>query len=167
MEIEIIKNKVHEIRGQKVMLDFDLANLYDIENKALKQSVKRNIIRFPSDFMFEISREEYNSLRSQIVTLENNGRGKYSKYLPYAFTEQGIAMLSSVLKSDIAIEINIAIMRAFVTIRQFSLNYSELKTKIEEIEQKFPDIYNALNFLMNKDKAKDSQEERIKIGYKK
>jgi hypothetical protein len=98
MEIEIIKNKVHEIRGQKVMLDFDLANLYDIENKALKQSVKRNIIRFPSDFMFEISREEYNSLRSQIVTLENNGRGKYSKYLPYAFTEQGISILSSVLK---------------------------------------------------------------------
>jgi len=167
MELEVIKNKIHQIRGQKVILDNDLAELYNTDTKRINESVKRNIIRFPSDFVFEISREEYNSLRSQIVTLENNGKGKYSKYLPYIFTEQGIAMLSSVLKSDIAIEINIAIMRTFVTIRQFSLNYSELKTKIEAIESQFPDIYNALNFLMDKYKAKDSQEERAKIGYKK
>ena len=95
MEIEIIKEKIHIIRGQKVMLDFDLASLYGTENKVLKQSIKRNLNRFPDDFMFELSKNEYDSLRSQFVTLEN-GRGKYSKYLPFAFTEQGIAMLSSV-----------------------------------------------------------------------
>ena len=166
MEIEIIKEKIHVIRGQKVMLDFDLSELYQIDNKVLKQSVRRNINRFPIDFMFELTRDEYNSLRSQFVTLEN-GRGKYSKYLPFAFTEQGIAMLSSVLKSEIAVEINISIMRTFVAIRKFASEYIELSKKIEEIEQNFPEIYQALNFLMEKDTSKDKQEERTKIGYKK
>ena len=165
MEIEIIKEKIHVIRGQKVMLDFDLSELYQIDNKVLKQSVRRNINRFPIDFMFELTRDEYNSLRSQFVTLEN-GRGKYSKYLPFAFTEQGIAMLSSVLKSEIAVEINISIMRTFVAIRKFASEYIELSKKIEEIEQNFPEIYQALNFLMEKDTSKDKQEERTKIGYK-
>ena len=165
MEIEIIKEKIHVIRGQKVMLDFDLSELYQIDNKVLKQSVRRNINRFPIDFMFELTRDEYNSLRSQFVTLEN-GRGKYSKYLPFEFTEQGIAMLSSVLKSEIAVEINISIMRTFVAIRKFASEYIELSKKIEEIEQNFPEIYQALNFLMEKDTSKDKQEERTKIGYK-
>ena len=167
MELEVIKNKIHELRGHKVMLDFDLAELYNIENKALKQAVRRNINRFPDDFMFELTKVEYNSLRSQIVTLENTGRGKYSKYLPFAFTEQGVAMLSSILNSDKAIEINIAIMRTFVTIRQFSLSYAELKTRIEEIENQFPDIYKALNYLVDKDNNPKSTSERNKIGYKK
>jgi ORF6N domain len=92
MEIEILQQKIYEIRGQRVMLDFDLAELYEVENKHLKQAVRRNIERFPIDFLYELSREEYNSLRSQFVTLEN-GKGQHSKFLPFAFTEQGIAML--------------------------------------------------------------------------
>ena len=136
MEIEIIKEKIHIIRGQKVMLDFDLALLYGTETKVLKQSIKRNLNRFPDDFMFELSKNEYDSLRSQFVTLEN-GRGKYSKYLPFAFTEKGIAMLSSVLKSNSAVEINISIMRTFVAIRKFASEYVELSNKIDELELKF------------------------------
>ena len=163
MELEVIQNKIFEIRGNKVMLDFDLALLYNVETRILKQAVRRNISRFPEDFMFELSEIEMNSLRSQIVTLKK-GRGQHSKYLPFAFTEQGIAMLSSVLNSEKAIEINISIIRAFVTIRQFSLTYAELKTRIEEIENQFPDIYKALNYLVDKDK--NPKTERNKIGYK-
>ena len=108
MNLEVIQNKIYTIRNQKVMLDFDLAELYQVETRVLKQAVRRNLKRFPSDFMFEIKREEYNSLRSQFVTLNENGRGKHSKYLPFAFTEQGVAMLSSVLKSNTAIDINVS-----------------------------------------------------------
>ena len=164
MELEVIQNKIFEIRGHKVMPDFDLALLYNVETRVLKQAVRRNANRFPTDFMFELSEIEMNSLRSQIVTLKK-GRGQHSKYLPFAFTEQGIAMLSSVLNSEKAIGINISIIRAFVTIRQFSLTYAELKTRIEEIESQFPDIYKALNYLVDKDK--NPKTERNKIGYKK
>lgn len=166
MELEVIQNKIFEIRGCKVMLDFDLALLYNVETRVLKQAVRRNKNRFPSDFMFELTEIELNSLRSQIVTLKN-GRGQHSKYLPFAFTEQGIAMLSSVLNSEKAIEINISIIRAFVMMRQFTLSYSELKTRIEEIENQFPDIYKALNYLVDKDKLGNNSKERTKIGYKK
>ena len=115
MQLSAIQNKIYEIRGQKVMLDFDLAEMYEVDTKVLNQAVKRNANRFPADFMFKITRNEYNSLRSQIVTLEKSeGRGKYSKYLPSAFTEQGVAMLSSVLNSEKAIEVNIVIIRTFV-----------------------------------------------------
>ena len=117
-EIEEIRNRIYEIRGRQVMLDKDLAELYGVEVKVLNQSVKRNAKRFPSDFMFQLSKDEFDSLRSQIVTLKN-GRGGHSKYLPYAFTEQGVAMLSSVLRSDTAIEVNIRIMRTFVAVRQY------------------------------------------------
>ena len=161
MELEVIQNKIFEIRGHKVMLDFDLALLYNVETKVFKQSVRRNINRFPKDFMFELTEIEFNSLRSQIVTSNRGG----IRYMPFAFTEQGIAMLSSVLNSEKAIEINISIIRAFVTIRQFSLTYAELKTRIEEIESQFPDIYKALNYLVDKDK--NQKTERNKIGYKK
>lgn len=130
MEIEVIQNKIYEIRGFKVMLDFDLALLYGVETKVFKQSVRRNLIRFPNDFMFELTKSEFSNLRSQIVTSSYGG----NRYMPFAFTEQGIAMLSSILKSDTAIEINISIMRTFVTIRQFALNYSELQKRINEIE---------------------------------
>lgn len=149
-DLLIIKNKIHELRGQRVMLDFDLAALYGVETKVLKQSVKRNIRRFPSDFMFELSQEEFDVLRSQIVT--SKGRGGM-RYLPYAFTEHGVAMLSSVLKSDTAIEININIIRAFVAVRQVvALNpvtrrltnlekdFKELKADLEDIFSDYNDI---------------------------
>lgn len=115
VDLQVIQSKIYEIRGQRVMLDFDLAVLYSTETKVLKQSVKRNLRRFPVDFMFELTREEFNNLRSQFVTSSWGG----SRYLPFAFTEQGVAMLSSVLGSEKAIEVNIGIMRAFVVIRQF------------------------------------------------
>ena len=163
MELEVIQNKIFEVRGSKVMLDFDLALLYNVETKSLKQSVRRNISRFPEDFMFELTEIEFNSLRSQIVTSNRGGL----RYMPFAFTEQGIAMLSSVLNSEKAIEVNISIIRAFVTFRQFSLTYSELKDRISIIEQQFPDIYKALNYLVEKDSVSDNNNERNKIGYKK
>jgi hypothetical protein len=133
MEIEVIQNKIFEIRGCKVMLDFDLALLYNVKTKVFKQSVRRNINRFPEDFMFELTEVEFNSLRLQIVTSNRGGL----RYMPFAFTEQGIAMLSSVLNSDKAIEVNISIITAFVTFRQFSLTYSELKDRIAAIESQF------------------------------
>jgi len=163
MEIEVIQNKIFEIRGCKVMLDFDLALMYNIETKVFKQSVRRNLNRFPEDFMFELTEIEFNSLRSQIVTSNRGGL----RYMPFAFTEQGIAMLSSVLNSEKAIEVNISIIRAFVTFRQFSLTYSELKDRIVAIESQFPDIYKALNYLVDKDAVSKNYEERNKIGYKK
>jgi hypothetical protein len=127
---------IYFIRNEKVMLDRDLANLYGVETRVLKQAVKRNIERFPDDFMFELTAVEYRFLRSQSVTLENRnpGKGKYSKYRAYAFTEQGVAMLSSVLNSKRAIQVNISIMRAFAKIRQFALTNSVLARKIEELE---------------------------------
>lgn len=112
MELMVIQNKVYTLRGCKIMLDFDLAELYEIETRILKQAVRRNIERFPQDFMFELTTEELMSLRSQIVILKKS-RGGHSKYLPFAFTEQGVAMLSSVLNSYKAIQVNITIMRAF------------------------------------------------------
>jgi ORF6N domain len=161
--LETIKSKIHEIRGQKVMLDYDLAMLYETETKVLKQAVRRNMERFPEDFMFELTEEEFENLRSQIVTSNRGGL----RYSPFAFIEQGIAMLSSVLKSQRAIDINIAIMRTFVKIRQFSLSYEELRKRIDEIENQFPDIYKALNYLVDKDSQEIKNTERKKIGYKK
>ncbi len=162
-QIEIITQKIHEIRGQKIMLDYDLAELYEIETRVLKQAVKRNSLRFPNDFMFILSDDEVNKLVSQSVI---PSKSYFGGSLPFAFTEQGVAMLSSVLKSDRAIEINISIMRTFVTIRQFALNYSELQNQINEIEGQLPEIYNVLNYLVEKDSTK-TEKERTKIGYKK
>ncbi len=146
------------------MLDFDLAALYEIETKALKQAVRRNLERFPSDFMFELTREEYQSLRSQIVTLKI-GRGHHSKFAPFAFTEQGVAMLSSVLNSYKALQVNITIMRAFVSIRQHYLDSKELKERIDRLEDemqgKFSDIHQALSFLLDPQKP-----EHTPIGFK-
>lgn len=164
MKVDIIQNKIFEIRGCKVMLDYELAILYETETRILKQAVKRNIQRFPKDFMFELSKDEIDSLVSQFVI---PSKGKLGGASPFAFTEQGIAMLSSVLNSEKAIKINISIIRAFVTLRQFSLSYSELKKRIEEIENQFPEIYKALNYLVDKDQNSISAEERNKIGYKK
>jgi hypothetical protein len=164
MEIEVIQNKIFEIRGCKVMLDFDLALLYNVETRVLKQAVRRNINRFPEDFMFSLTESEINQLVSQSVIPSKSYLGGA---LPFAFTEQGIAMLSSVLNSEKAIEVNISIIRAFVTFRQFSLTYRELKDRIAAIENQFPDIYKALNYLVDKDAIYKNNEERNKIGYKK
>jgi hypothetical protein len=139
MQIQTIQSKIYEIRGQKVMLDFDLAEMYEVENRVLKQAVRRNFSRFPKDFMFELTRDEYNSLRSQFVILEMKGRGKYSKYVPFAFTEQGVAMLSSVLNSEKAIEVNIVIMRTFVLVRQYALSHKDLTEKLKKLERKYKD----------------------------
>ncbi|RLI99254.1 MAG: ORF6N domain-containing protein [Candidatus Aenigmatarchaeota archaeon] len=135
MPVELIERKIYLIRGHKVMLDSDLAQLYGVETRVLLQSVKRNISRFPEDFMFQLTKEEYDSLRSQIVILKP-GRGKHRKYLPYVFTEQGVAMLSSVLKSERAIQVNIAIMRAFVRLREMLSTHKELAHKLAELERK-------------------------------
>ena len=163
MEIEVIQNKIFEIRGCKVMLDFDLALLYNVENKRLKASVRRNMNRFPEDFMFELTEIEFTNLRTKFSSSSYGGL----RYMPFAFTEQGIAMLSSVLNSEKAIEVNISIIRAFVTFRQFSLTYSELKDRILAIESQFPDIYKALNYLVDKDALSKNNVERERIGYKK
>lgn len=163
MEFDIIQNKIFEIRGFKVMLDFDLALLYNVENKRLKASVRRNLNRFPEDFMFELTEIEFSNLRTKFSSSSYGGL----RYMPFAFTEQGIAMLSSVLNSEKAIEVNISIIRAFETFRQFSLTYSELKERISLIENQFPDIYKALNYLVEKDNVKETNNKRNKIGYKK
>jgi phage regulator Rha-like protein len=134
--MEIIKGKIYLLRGQKVLLDSDLAELYQVETKRLIQAVKRNIERFPDDFMFQLQDQEVGFLRSQIVTLKG-GRGAHRKYTPYAFTEQGIAMLSSVLNSDRAVQVNIAIMRAFVQMRELAASNRELARRLDELETKF------------------------------
>ncbi len=167
MNIKQIESKIYEIRGIKVMLDYDLATLYDVETKYLNLAVKRNIKRFPNDFMFQISTDEWNTLRLQIATSNQKGG---TRYQPYAFTEQGLAMLSGILNSDKAIEVNISIMRAFVIIRNLALSHAELTQKINEIELKynkqFKDVYEALNYLIRKDKQEIEQKERKRIGYK-
>jgi len=126
-----IQNMVYEIRGQKVMLDRDLAALYGVELKVMNQAVKRNIGRFPSDFMFQLTSIEWSNLRSQFVTFSNDTR----KYKPYVFTEHGILMLSSVLNSDKAIKINIQIMRIFVKLRHYTLSYSSTNEQIAELRK--------------------------------
>ncbi|MBF0504512.1 MAG: ORF6N domain-containing protein [Candidatus Omnitrophica bacterium] len=137
--VEIIQSKIYLIRGQKVMLDKDLAELYGVPTRVLKQQVRRNLKRFPADdFMFEFTWEEAGSLRSQFVTLK---RGEHIKYLPYAFTEQGVAMLSSVLNSDRAIEVNIQIIRVFTKLREIMASHKDLARKIEDLERKFQEKF--------------------------
>jgi len=167
MEIEIIKNSIHEIRGKKVILDFELAKLYGSETKRLKESVRRNSKRFPIDFMFELTHDEWTNLRSQNASSSWGGQ----RYLPFAFTEQGVAMLSSVLNSERAIEVNITIMRAFVMMRQWALTHQELSKRLDALEQqygqKFSDIEQVLNFLIQKDQKQAQQKQRDRIGFKK
>ncbi len=170
MELETIKQSIHEIRGKKVMLDMDLAKLYEVETRVLKQAVRRNRERFPEDFMFELTKDEWNIIRSQLVMFKN-GQGKFPKYLPFVFTEQGVAMLSAVLNSEYAVRISVQIMRAFVVIRQFALTYQELNEKLIELEkkhnQKFTDIDQVLNYLIKKEQQLTQQVQRKQVGYKK
>jgi len=133
---ERITGAILVLRGHKVILDSDLAVLYGVENKALHQAVQRNIERFPPDFMFQLTEEEMARLRSQTVTLKK-GRGQHRKYLPYAFTEQGVAMLSSVLRSPQAVQVNIEVMRAFVRLRQLLMTNEDLATKLAALERKY------------------------------
>ena len=166
-ELIQIQNLIYEIRGYKVMLDSDLAALYEVETKVLNQAVKRNLERFPADFMFQLTVEEFKILRSQNVT---SPKGGGRQYLPYVFTEQGVAMLSGILKSQKAIKVNIQIMRTFVRLRQFAIENKELAQRLSELEHYFiehckdnnsslQEIYNTLNLLMDRTKP-------ARIGFK-
>jgi len=150
------------------MLDFDLAELYDTETKVINQAVKRNLLRFPNDFLFRLSVEEWGSMRSQFVTTSQNKRN--TLITPFAFTEQGVAMLLSIINSDKAIDVNIAIMRAFVFLRQYALNHKDLTDKLKEMEhkydRKFKDVFEAINYLFDKDKVEIEQKDRPRIGFK-
>lgn len=195
--IKSIQNKIYEIRGERVMLDRDLAELYGTETKFLNLAVKRNSKRFPKDFMFQLSHEEWEELRLQIETLEagnslglqnetskksnplrlqietsKKGRGG-TRYLPYAFTEQGVAMLSGILNSDKAIAMNIAIMRAFIEIRRILIQENDLKTQLKEIKERLGEhdaqlnqIYDAMENLLDEKAAERKWEERKRIGFK-
>lgn len=161
MQPHIIQQKIREIRSQKVMLDADLAELYNVPTKTLKQAVRRNINRFPEDFMFELSENEFQVLRSQFVTSKRGG----TRYLPFAFTEQGVAMLSSVLNSPEAIDVNIRIIRTFVLIRQYALSHRDLSEKLKELEMKQDDICEVINYLLNKEQLQQQQTQRKIIGF--
>ena len=160
--VEKITNKIYVIRGHKVMIDRDLAELYGVETKRLKEQVRRNISRFPEDFMFELSEDEEALLRSQIATLE--GKGKHSKYLSMVFTEHGVAMLSSVLKSDRAILVNIQIMRTFTRLREMLAGHKELEKKIEAMEEKYDEQFRVV-FEAIKQLLKDDEKPKQRIGF--
>jgi len=154
MQLQQIETKIYKIRGQKVMLDFDLAEMYEVETRVLNQSVKRNIESFPADFMLQLSQKEWESMLSQIVM---TNPAKHPKtLLALAFTEHGVTMLASVLKSKKARQTSIAIVRAFVFMRQYALTHKDLTEKLRELETKydkqFKDVYDAINFLLQKDK---------------
>ena len=167
MDLHILQNKIFEVRGCRVMLDYHLAELYQVETRALKQAVKRNIERFPGDFMFVLTQEEANLLLS-IGVSQNVIPPAYNfgVAMPMAFTEQGVAMLSSVLRSKVAIEVNISIMRAFVLMRQMAIGYEELSRRIEELEvstdAQFNELYQALTQLLSQSKQ---QKERRPVGF--
>jgi hypothetical protein len=167
MELSVIQS-IHGIRGVRVILDFDLAAWYEIETKRLKEAVRRNIERFPSDFMFQLTKNEVVELsRTQIASL-NNGRGSNIKYPPFAFTELGVAMLSSVLNSEKAIKVNIDIMRAFVAIRQYFLNYAEIKHELDDFMRESNLKFDSLFKLFDEYIAykKELEKPRTPIGFR-
>ncbi|MEO7313115.1 MAG: ORF6N domain-containing protein [Chitinophagaceae bacterium] len=187
---QLIQQKIFEVRGQKVMLDFDLADLYEVETKVFNQSVKRNIENFPDNFMFRLTRKEWSSLRSQFVTSSSENVDNLSdsfsqtfsssiqhggtRYLPLAFTEHGVTMLASVLKSPKARKMNIAIVRAFIALKEFALNYGELAGQLVELKLKvgvhdiqLKKIYEAIENLLTKKKQEEDWKARQRIGFKK
>ncbi|MEI9943341.1 MAG: ORF6N domain-containing protein [Chitinophagaceae bacterium] len=195
--LQSIQNRIYEIRGERVMLDSDLAALYEVETKRLTETVKRNIKRFPKDFMFQLTKEEFEGLRSQIVTADtenslksqiatlnektslrsqfatSKGKGG-NRYLPYAFTEQGVAMLSGILNSDKAISMNISIMRAFVETRKIMFRQNDLKEQMKEIKERLGEhdvqlnsIYDAIENLLDEKAAQRKWDDRERIGFKK
>ncbi|MEO5948339.1 MAG: ORF6N domain-containing protein [Chitinophagaceae bacterium] len=184
--IKSIQNRIYEIRGERVMLDFDLADLYEVGTKVLNQAVKRNIKRFPKDFMFRLTTAEWEDMRSQFVTtyeaqttmrsqtVTASQSKRNTKVTPYAFTEQGIAMLSGILNSDKAISMNIAIMRAFVEIRRVLIQESDLQEQLKQIKERIGEhdtqlnqLYDAMENLLDENVAKNKWDERERIGFKK
>ncbi len=181
MEIQIIQTKIHLLRGERIMFDFDLAELYAVTTRRLKEAVRRNIERFPHEFMFELTQEEFKNLRSQFATSSWGG----TRYPPFAFTEHGVAMLSSVLNSQKAIQTNIAIVKAFIALRQYALTYTELAQTITDLEarfaKEFADINEVLHWLGEENKARYDENqalqnrditpgewaERARIGFRK
>ncbi len=167
METSLIKadyqSLIYDLRGYKVMLDYNLAVLYGVETKRLKERVRRNISRFPEDFMFELTPDEYDSLRTQFASLK---RGQHSKYTPFAFTEQGVAMLSSVLNSEKAVQVNIEIMRAFAKYRALLMESKDFRLELKSLDEKITHIF---KFLLEKIDAlsqKPIQNPMRKIGYR-
>lgn len=178
MELLVIQNRIYEVNNIKVMLDYDLAELYEVETRVLNQAIKRNIESFPEDFMFRLTSEEWENLSSQIVMSSSSQtvmmeipKNRTGKYLPYAFTEHGVTMLASVLRSPKARKMNIAIVRAFIALRKVLLNIESLQSQIKDLETKydnqFDDIFEAIQFLMTENKEIATYYERNKIGYKK
>jgi len=192
MQPTIIQNKIYEIRGQKIMLDFDLAELYEVETKRLNEQVHRNIARFPKDFMFRLTTEEWNYIWSQLKTsLVNKQAANWSQiatsskkhrgkvYLPYAFTEHGVTMLASILRSEKAVKMNIAIVRAFIALRELGIQHKDLSNQLNQLRQEMYDrlgdhdtqlaaIYNAIEkMIKEKEAQKKHWEDRERIGFKK
>lgn len=184
--IQTIQNRIYEIRGERVMLDYDLAALYEVPTKVLNQAVKRNILRFPKDFMFRLTIIERQNMRSQFVTASDNSILMQSQIVtasqnkrntnvsPYAFTEQGVAMLSGILNSDKAINMNIAIMRAFVEVRRILLKQNDIKEQMKEIKERLGEhdvqlsqIYDAMENLLDEKASQRKWDNRQRIGFKK
>ena len=170
MELTVIEKKIFVIRGYRIMLDFHLAELYGVETRVLNQAVKRNILRFPFDFMFQLNKNEFEELISQIVISKTGARGGTQKF-PFAFTEHGITMLSSVLRSETAINVNIAIVRAFILLKQYHNNFDLLQRRIVELESKFnkkiEDINEVIEFLLSQpEEIKEEPKPRKPVGFK-
>lgn len=167
MQLTVIQQKIYETRNHRVMLDRDLATLFGIETRALKQAVKRNLDRFPKDFMFKLTTREIQEMVSQNVI---PSKSYFGGAVPFAFTEHGVTMLANVLKSKRAIQMSIAIVRAFVALKQFALDHKELAEKIAKLERKyncqFKDVYEALNLLLDEKQNEKDWKERERIGYK-
>lgn len=171
MHLQVIQQRIFEIRGQKVMLDFDLAELYEVETRVLNQAIKRNRESFPEDFMFRLTKTEWENMSSQIVMTSTIKRPKSA--LPYAFTEHGVTMLASVLKSPKARKMNIAIVRAFIALRKFATQYSELLEQLNELKERIGNhdaqlnqIYDAIENLLDDKQEQQSWKERERIGFK-
>jgi hypothetical protein len=167
MHLKSIQNKIYEVRGQKVMLDFDLAELYEVETRVLNQAVKRNIDIFPEDFLFQLTTKEWKNMSSQIVMTYPAKRPKTA--LPLVFTEHGVTMLANVLKSKKARQTSVAIVRAFIALKQFVVSHKELSIQLNELEKKynkqFKDVYEVINYLLRKDKQGIDFNERKRIGF--
>ena len=189
MQLQIIQQKIFEIRGQKVMLDFDLAVLYEVGTKVFNQAVKRNIDSFPDEFMFQLTKKEWDDMRSQIVTsytqdiesqttnrsqIVTSSQNKRRKdLLPYAFTEHGVTMAASVLKSPKARKMNIAIVRAFIALKKFAIQYADLLEQLKELKEKVGNhdaqlnqIYDAIENLLDEKVKQKNWDERERIGFK-
>jgi phage regulator Rha-like protein len=168
MHLVSIQHKIYEVNGISVMLDFDLAELYEVETRVLNQAIKRNLDSFPEDFMFRLTKEQWNEMMSSQIVMTSK---RPKSALPYAFTEHGVTMLASVLKSPKARKMNIAIVRAFVALRKTLLNIENLKTHLQELESKydkqFADVFDAIKFLITENQNVNTKTERVRIGYKK